>query len=51
MEDSQGSDSHENEINILHISLGNAENESNGHRNRVGPVELLENMRRMQKQV
>jgi hypothetical protein len=49
MDDAQGSYNHEDEIIGLHISLGNVETESNGHRSRVEPVELVETMRSLQK--
>jgi hypothetical protein len=51
MEDSQGSYNHEDEIIGLHINLGNAETESNGHRSKVELVELVETMRSLQKEV
>jgi hypothetical protein len=51
MEDSQGSYNHEEEVIGLHVSMGNAETESNGHRGRVEPVELVETMRSLQKEV
>jgi len=51
MEDAQGSYSHEDEIKGLHVSMGNAETESNGRRNRVEPMELVETMRSLHKEV
>jgi hypothetical protein len=51
MDDAQGSYSHEDEIRGLHVSMGNAETESNGHRSKVEPVELVETMRSLQKEV
>jgi hypothetical protein len=47
MEDAQGFYSHEEEIGGLHISMGNAETESNGRRDRQGTV----TMRSLQKEV
>jgi hypothetical protein len=37
MEDAQGSYNHEEEVKGLHVSMGNVETESNGHRRRVEP--------------
>jgi hypothetical protein len=51
MEDAQGSYNHEDEIKGLHISMGNVETESNGHRSKVEPMELVETMRSLQKEV
>jgi hypothetical protein len=51
MEDAQGSYIHEEEVKGLHVNMGNAETESNGHRSRVEPVELVETMRSLQKEV
>jgi hypothetical protein len=51
MEDAQGSYNHEDEIKCLHISMGNAETKSNGCRSMVEPVELVETMRSLHKEV
>jgi hypothetical protein len=40
IEDGHGSYSHEKEIIGLHVSMGNAENESNGRRDRHEPVTM-----------
>jgi hypothetical protein len=45
MEDSQGSYNHEDKIKGLHISLGNANTESNGHRSKLEHVELVDTMK------
>jgi hypothetical protein len=46
MDDAQGSYNHGDEIRGLNISLGNAEIESNGHRSRVEPVELMKSLQK-----
>jgi predicted RNase H-like nuclease (RuvC/YqgF family) len=51
MDDAQGSYNHEDEIKGLHISLGNVETESNGHRSRVEYVKLAKTMKRLQREV
>jgi hypothetical protein len=51
MEDAQGSYNHEKEVRGLHINLGNADTESNGHRGRVNPIALVETMRSLHKEV
>jgi hypothetical protein len=51
MEDAQGSYIHEDEVKGLHVSMGNVETKSNGHRSRVEPIELVETMRSLQKEV
>jgi hypothetical protein len=50
MEDAQGSYSHGDEVIGLHVSVGNAKIKSNGHKNIVEPVELVETMRSLQKE-
>ena len=45
MDDAQCSYSHEDEIRGLHVSMWNAETESNGHRIKVEPVELAKTMK------
>jgi len=51
MDDAQGSYIHRDEIIGLNINLGNAEIEFNGHRRRVEPMELVETMRSLNKEV
>jgi hypothetical protein len=45
MDDAQKSYNREDDIISLHISMGKVEIESNGHRSRVDPVELVETVR------
>lgn len=51
MEDAHGTHSHEEEVWGLNISLGNEEIESNGHRSRSKPVELIETMKSLRVEV
>ena len=51
MEYAQGSYNHGDEIKGLHINLENVETESNRHRSKVEPMELIETMRSLQKEV
>jgi hypothetical protein len=51
MDDAQGYYSHKDEILGLHISLGNAETKSNGHKSGVELMELIETMRSLHKEV
>jgi hypothetical protein len=51
MDDAQGSYNYADGITSLHIILGNAEIESNGHRSRVELVEMVKTMRSLQKEV
>jgi hypothetical protein len=41
IDDTQDSYNHEDEIRGIHVSMGNEEIESNGHRIKVDPVELV----------
>jgi hypothetical protein len=50
MEDFQGSYNHEEVIGI-HVSMGNEDIESNGHKSRVETVEMDETMQILQKEV
>jgi hypothetical protein len=51
MDDAQCSYIHEDESRVLHVSMGNTKIVSNGHRSKVEPVELVETMRILQKEV
>jgi hypothetical protein len=51
MEDSKGSYIHEDAIRGLNINLRNVKTKSNGHRSRVDPVELIETMKNMQREM
>jgi hypothetical protein len=45
MKDAHGSYSHGEEVKGLNISIGNEETKSNGHRERIEPLELVETMK------
>jgi hypothetical protein len=47
MEDAHGSYIHEEEVKVLHISMGNVETKSNGRRGKQEPV----NMRSLKREV
>jgi len=51
MEDFHGYYKHEEEVRGLHVSMGNTKIDSNGHRSRMEPVDLVETMRSLQKEV
>jgi hypothetical protein len=51
MDDAKCFYNYEDDIQGLHVSMGNVETESNGHRNKVEFVELAKTMKRMQKEV
>jgi hypothetical protein len=44
MEDAKGSYGHGEEVKGPHVNMWNVETKSNGHRNTVEPMELVENM-------
>jgi hypothetical protein len=51
MEDAQGSCIHEEEVRGIHVSIGNAKTKSSGHTSGVEPMELIETMRILHKEV
>jgi hypothetical protein len=51
MEDAQGYYNYGEEVKALNISMGNEEIKSNGHRNRMNPLELVEPVRSLNMEV
>jgi hypothetical protein len=51
MEDAQGNHIHELEVRGINIILVNEETESNGHRCRVDPLELVETMKSLRMEI